>query len=141
MEPFPPKAAEEPVTNGSPLSPAARSVWLLDDDASLLKALGRLMKSAGLSAEKFSHPAALLARLKEARCQVVVLDVWMPDINGLEVQTQLRRKSPETQIIFMSGRDEPSVRDAAMSGGALAFLRKPFEDEALVQLVRRALEP
>jgi FixJ family two-component response regulator len=125
---------------GSPLSASGRDgIWLLDDDLSMLKALGRLMSSAGLIAEKFSDPVAFLARLKHAACRVVVLDVWMPQMNGLEVQTRLRRESPETEIIFITGRDDPSVRQNALDAGAFAFLTKPFEDEALVQLVQKAM--
>ena len=116
-------------------------IWLLDDDVSMLKALGRLMSSAGLIAEKFSDPVAFLARLEHAACRVAVLDVWMPQMNGLEVQTRLRRESPETEIIFMTGRDDPSVRETALNAGAFAFLTKPFEDEALVQLVQKAMSP
>ena len=128
-------------TKGSPLSASARDgIWLLDDDVSMLKALGRLMTSAGLIAEKFSDPLAFLARLKHARCRVAVLDVWMPVMNGLEVQASLRRDSPETRIIFMTGRDDPSVRQTALDAGAFAFFTKPFEDEVLVKAVHEALE-
>jgi FixJ family two-component response regulator len=128
-------------TKSSPLSASARDgIWLLDDDVSMLKALGRLMSSAGLIAEKFSDPVAFLAKLKHARCRVAVLDVWMPVMNGLEVQARLRRDSPETRIIFMTGRDDPLVRQTALDGGAFAFFTKPFEDEVLVKVVHEALE-
>src|SRR6266571_5211087 len=127
-------------TKGSTPSASARDgIWLLDDDVSMLKALGRLMSSAGLIAEKFSDPVAFLARLKHARCRVAVLDVWMPQMNGLEVQACLRRESPETQIIFISGRDDPLVRQTALDAGAVAFLAKPFEDEVLVELIHKAV--
>ena len=127
---------------GSPLSASGRDgIWLLDDDLSMLKALGRLMSSAGLIAEKFSDPVAFLARLKHAACRVAVLDVWMPQMNGLEVQAHVQRDSPETRIIFITGRDDPAVRETALNAGAIAFLTKPFEDEALVQLVREAAAP
>ena len=127
-------------TKSSPLSPSARNgIWLLDDDVSMLKAVGRLMTSAGLIAEKFSDPLAFLARLKHARCRVAVLDVWMPVMNGLEVQASLRRDSPETRIIFMTGRDDPSVRQTALDAGAFAFLTKPFEDEVMVKVIHEAL--
>jgi FixJ family two-component response regulator len=116
------------------------SIWLLDDDVSMLKALGRLMNSAGFSVEKFNHPTAFLARLKQAICRVAVLDVWMPDMNGLEVQACLRQDSPETRIIFISGRDDPSVRQAALDAGAFAFFAKPFEDELLMKVIHEALE-
>src|SRR5436189_2290081 len=127
-------------TKSSPLSASARDgIWLLDDDVSMLKALGRLMNPAGFIVEKFNRPAAFLARLEHAPCRVAVLDVWMPDMNGLEVQACLRRDSPETRIIFISGRDDPPVRRTALDAGAFAFLAKPFEDEALVQLVHKAV--
>jgi FixJ family two-component response regulator len=116
------------------------SIWLLDDDVSMLKALGRLMNSVGFSVEKFNHPAAFLARLEQAICRVAILDVWMPDMNGLEVQACLRQDSPETRIIFISGRDDPSVRQAALDSGAFAFLAKPFEDEVLMKVIHEALE-
>jgi FixJ family two-component response regulator len=116
------------------------SIWLLDDDVSMLKALGRLMNSAGFTVEKFNHPATFLARLEHAPCRVAVLDVWMPQMNGLEVQACLRQDSPETRIIFISGRDDPSVRQAALDAGAFAFFAKPFEDELLMKVIHEALE-
>jgi FixJ family two-component response regulator len=127
-------------TKGLPLSASAcDGIWLLDDDVSMLKALGRLMNSAGFIVEKFNHPATFLARLEHAPCRVAVLDVWMPQMNGLEVQAWLRRESPETRIIFISGRDDPLVRQAALEAGAVAFLAKPFEDEVLVELIHKAV--
>jgi len=127
-------------TEGSPVTASDRdSIWLLDDDVSMLKALGRLMSSSGLIAETFNNPETFLARLKHARCRVAVLDVWMPQMNGLEVQARLRQESPETRIIFLTGRDDSSVRQTALNAGALAFLKKPFKDETLIQLVQKAM--
>jgi FixJ family two-component response regulator len=113
-------------------------IWLLDDDAFVLRALGRLLKSAGFIVEKFNHPAAFLARLEHALCRVAVLDVRMPIMNGLEVQAYLSENSPETRIIFVSGQDDPIVRQTALDAGAFGFLAKPFDDEFMVQLVRKA---
>ena len=120
-------------------APARDGIWLLDDDASMLKALGRLLKSAGFAVEKFSHPADFLSELEHRECRVAVLDVWMPDMSGLEVQSCLRRDSPETRIIFISGRDDPPVRRTALDRGAFGFLAKPFDDEVFVQLVHKAV--
>ena len=105
----------------------------------MLKALGRLMDSAGFDVEKFSDPVTFLARLEQATCRLAVLDVWMPQMSGLEVQTRLRRDSPATQIIFLTGRDDPMARQTAIEAGAFAFLSKPFDDEVLMQLIREAL--
>ena len=117
----------------------SNSIWLLDDDVSMLRALGRLLESAGFRVEKFNHPEAFLSRLDHARCKVAVLDVWMPGMNGLEVQAALNAYSPETQIIFITGREEALVRQTALDAGAFAFLAKPFEDEALVKVIHEAL--
>jgi Response regulator containing CheY-like receiver, AAA-type ATPase, and DNA-binding domains len=126
---------------GSPLSASGRDgIWLLDDDASMLKALGRLLNSAGFVVEKFSRPTDFLSELERRECRVAVLDVWMPDMNGLEVQSCLRRDSPETRIIFITGRDDPLVRQNALDAGAFAFLSKPFEDEVLLQLIHKAVK-
>jgi FixJ family two-component response regulator len=135
------KHVQESGAQASPLGVnGCNSIWLLDDDASMLRALGRLLSSAGFSVENFNHPAAFLSRLEQATCRVAVLDVWMPVMNGLEVQVSINENSPETQIIFVSGRDDPSVRQTALDAGAFAFLAKPFKDEVLVQAIHKALE-
>ena len=115
------------------------SICLVDDDLSMLKALDRLLTSEGFKVEKFSDPAAFLETIGQAPCRVLILDVWMPEINGLEVQSTLRKDSPKTHIIFISGRDDPSVRQAALDAGAFGFLSKPFDDEDLLHLVRKAI--
>ena len=115
------------------------SICVLDDDPSMLKALDRLLTSEGFYVEKFSQPAAFLASIEQAPCRVAILDVWMPEMNGLEVQEVLCRNSPETCVIFITGRDDASVRQVALDAGAFAFLSKPFDAEALLQLVRKAV--
>ena len=104
----------------------------------MLKALARLLAAAGFAVQKFSHPADFLSRFDQEKCRVAVVAVWMPDMNGLEVQACLRRDSPETRIIFISGRDDPAVRQTALEGGAFGFLAKPFDDEVFLQLIHKA---
>jgi len=120
-------------------SNSAPCICLLDDDLSMLKALDRLLTCEGHKTKKFSDPTVFLESIRQSRCPVAILDVWMPDMNGLEVQEALRQESPETRVIFMSGRDDPSVRQTALDAGAFGFLSKPFNDETLVQLVHKAL--
>jgi FixJ family two-component response regulator len=138
-----PTQSKHIIESGAQAAPSGvngcNSIWLLDDDVSMLRALGRLLESAGFSVEKFNDPAAFLSRLDQARCPVAILDVWMPVTNGLEVQAVLNENSPETQIIFISGRDDPSVRRTALDSGAFAFLAKPFEDDVLVNTIHEAL--
>jgi FixJ family two-component response regulator len=105
----------------------------------MLKALGRLLTSEGHAVKQFNDPAIFLEAIRQTRCPLAILDVWMPDMNGLEVQAALRKESPGTRIIFMSGRDDPSVRQSALDAGAVGFLSKPFDDDDLVRLVEGAL--
>ena len=116
-------------------------VCLLDDDPSVLKGLGRLFASADLRAATFGDPEEFLRYVRTHRPAVVLIDVHMPQMNGLEVQSQLRRISPSTRVIIFTGKDDPLVRSTAMDAGALAFLTKPFDDEALLTTVRLALAP
>lgn len=119
--------------------PATSLICLLDDDPSVLKALGRLLSSAGLRAEPFSDPEQFLQYAKIHRSPVAVIDIWMPMMNGLEVQSRLHDISPSTRVIIVTGKADPLVRSTAMNAGALAFLTKPFDDEELVTSVRLAL--
>ena len=119
--------------------PATSLICLLDDDPSVLKALGRLLSSAGLRAEPFSDPDQFLQYAKIHRSPVAVIDIWMPMMNGLEVQSRLHEISPSTRVIIVTGKADPLVRSTAMNAGALAFLTKPFDDEELVTSVRLAL--
>ena len=73
------------------------------------------------------------------RPNVVLVDVHMPQMNGLEVQSRLRDVSPSTRVIIFTGKDDPLVRSTALNGGASAFFTKPFDDETLLTAVRFAL--
>jgi FixJ family two-component response regulator len=114
-------------------------VCLLDDDPSVLKAVARLLSAAGWQAEQFSNPEKFLEYAKIHRVPVAVLDVWMPLMNGLEVQSRLREISPSTRVIIFTGKDDPRVRSTALNAGASAFLTKPFDDEELLTAIRLAL--
>ena len=114
---------------------------LLDDDISVLKGLGRLFASADLHAESFSNPEEFLSYVRIHRPAVVLVDVHMPQMSGLEVQSRLRQISPSTRVIIFTGKDDPLVRSTALNAGASAFFTKPFDDEELLTAVRLALVP
>ena len=116
-------------------------ICLLDDDPSVLKAVGRLLSSAGWQAQQFSDPEKFLEYAKIHRAPVAVIDVWMPIMSGLEVQSRLQEVSPSTRVIIFTGKDDPLVRSTALNAGASAFLTKPFDDEELLTAVRLALAP
>jgi len=120
-------------------NPNTDIICLLDDDPSVLKAVARLLSSAGWQVEQFSDPEKFLEYAKIHRASVAVIDVWMPLLNGLEVQSRLRETSPSTRVIIFTGKDDPRVRSTALNGGASAFLTKPFDDEELLTAIRLAL--
>jgi len=114
-------------------------VCLLDDDHSVLKGLVRLFSSANLHAETFDDPEEFLRYARVHRPTVALVDVCMPQMSGLEVQSQLREISPSTRVIIFTGKDDPLVRSTALNAGVSAFLTKPFDDEELLTAVRLAL--
>src|SRR5678815_2535489 len=103
------------------------TVYLLDDDSSILKSTGRLLDCAGWKVEAFTDPIAFLEQATKHRPDVAVIDILMPEMSGLEVQTRLRRNSPSTRVIILTAKDDPSVRRMAMNAGASAFFVKGVE--------------
>jgi FixJ family two-component response regulator len=116
-----------------------KSICILDDDSSVLSSLRELLDSDGFEARTFDNPDKFLAFAQEHPVKVAVLDVWMPETSGIEVQERLHELSPHTRVIVITGREEATIRAAALAGGAFAFLVKPFDDEAFLALVRSAL--
>jgi DNA-binding response OmpR family regulator len=120
------------VSNGSP-------ICLLDDDPSVLKSTDRLLSSAGWSVEPFLDPQCFLSYARTNQPRLVVLDLSMPLMHGLEVQKQLREVSPQTQVIVLTAKDEPGLRSSAINLGAARYLIKPVEDEELISGVEAVL--
>jgi FixJ family two-component response regulator len=114
-------------------------ICILDDDFSVLNSLRELLDSDGFQARTFDNPDLFLAYAREHLVKLAVLDVWLPQLTGIDVQERLREVSPETIVIIITGREEPAIRAAAMEAGAFGFLGKPFEDEVFLTLVRDAL--
>ena len=105
----------------------------------MLKGLGRLFASADLNAERFSDPDEFLRYAQTHRPAVALIDVHMPQMSGLEVQSRVSQISPSTRVIIFTGKNDPLVRSTALNAGAVAFFTKPFDDEALLTAVRLAL--
>ena len=122
------------------LSKETLAVYLLDDDASVLKATSRLLDSVGWKVEAFTDPIAFLDRAAMHCPDVAVIDVLMPDMNGLEVQTRLRRVSPATRVIVLTAKDDASVRRTAMNAGASAFFIKGVESSQFLAGIKAATE-
>lgn len=118
---------------------AKEIVCLVDDDLAVLKSIRRLLASDGLSVLAFDNPNKFLAHVRGHVVPVVVLDVMMEEMSGLEVQAQLTPISPQTRVIIVTGREDPKMRSTATSLGAIAFFTKPFDDIQFLAAVRSAL--
>ena len=118
---------------------AAEIVCLVDDDAGVLTSVGRLLASDGFKVHLFREPREFLAHVEANAVGLVILDIWMEQMTGLEVQAKLSRLSPGTRVIIMTGRKDPGAEETARQFGATAFFIKPFDAEEFLTAVRRAL--
>ena len=118
---------------------STETIYLLDDDSSILKSTGRLLDSAGWKVETFTDPIAFLEQAGMHCPGVAVIDMLMPEMNGLEVQTRLQHVSPSTRVIVLTAIDDPSVRRVAMNGGASAFFIKGVESDEFLAGVKAAV--
>ncbi len=96
-----------------------------------LKSTGRPLDSAGWNVEGFTDPIAFLEQAAMYFPDVAVIDILMPEMSGLEVQTRLRNVSPSTRVIVLSAKDDPSVRRVAMNRGASFFIKGVESSEFL----------
>jgi two-component system, LuxR family, response regulator FixJ len=117
------------------------AVYLLDDDPSVLKATRRLLDSAGWNVEVFTDPFAFLEQAALHCPEVAVIDILMPEMNGLEVQRRLLRVSPSTRVIVLTAKDDLSVRRLATNAGASAFFIKGVESGEFLAGVEAAANP
>lgn len=116
------------------------TVFLVDDEASVLKALSRLLRSAGLNVEAFRSPQEFLQHHDPHAPGCLVLDVAMPGLNGLDLQRALADRGTELPIIFLTARGDIPMSVQAMKGGAVDFLTKPANDEDLLAAIRAAID-
>src|SRR4029434_10457202 len=111
------------------------TIAVVDDDASVCRAISRLLGSLGMNAHAFTSGREFIEHIEmmpSFHPDCVVLDVQMPGMNGLEVQELLVRSENPLPVIFITAHDEVSVRERALQAGAVAFLRKPFNDELVI---------
>lgn len=115
-------------------------VAVVDDDASVGRAIKRLLRSAGIGADTFlsgDEFLEALASMPSYRPACVILDIQMPGLNGLEVQRRLAGTG--VPVIVITAYDDLAVREQALAAGAIAYVRKPFEDALLIKTVYAAL--
>lgn len=127
--------------NPGPNRPAeARSVYVVDDDASLRDALSSLFRSVDLQVEVFGSAAEFLAKKLPDIPSCLVLDIRLPGVSGLDFQAQLAKSGIRMPVIFMTGHGDIPMSVRAMKAGAVDFLTKPFRDQDMLDAVFTALE-
>lgn len=115
-------------------------VSVVDDDAMVLKSLGRLLQSAGYAVQTFSSGQDFLAHPDGGTPGCIVMDLSMPGLNGLDLQQALARKADRRPVVFISGQGSIATSVAAMKAGAIDFLTKPFDASRLLGVVGAAIE-
>lgn len=116
------------------------TVFLVDDDASVLKALSRLLRAKGYDTQPFTSPQEFLAQHDTAVPGCAILDVTMPGLDGLVLQQVLAAGNEQRPIIFLTGKGDIPTSVRAMKAGAIDFLTKPVKEKDLLQAIARAEE-
>ena len=114
-------------------------VCLVDDDLSVLKSIERLLASDGFTVRAFNKPKEFLTHVQAHTVPLVVLDIWMEEMSGLELQAQLSALSPQSRVIIITGREDETAKLATLQLGVIAFFTKPFDDDQFLNAVRGAL--
>jgi len=118
----------------------AHLIAIVDDDAAVRRTTARLVEALGYRAAAFESAESFLESDQVSETSCLVADVYMPGINGLELQSHLAAAGHSIPIMFITAYDTKESRQRAMQGGAIAFLIKPFSEELLLETIRAALE-
>lgn len=119
--------------------PPRKSVLLLDDDPSVRRDLGELFRLAGFAVTSFSTAKEFLAYRRPEGPACLVLDVVLPDGNGLDLQRHLAATDPELPVVLITGHMDDALRERALGSGAFALLAKPLDWASLKAEIRQAL--
>ena len=117
----------------------SRVVAIIDDDESVREAVMALIKTDGIPALAFESAEGFLSSCELKRVGCLISDIRMPGMSGLELQSKLNEERCKIPIIFITAHGDEKVRMQALRSGAVEFLVKPFDDEALLESVRAAL--
>lgn len=115
-------------------------VFVVDDDVSVRESLELMISSAGWQPETFSSAKQFLSRARANAPSCLILDVNLPDLNGLDLQVRMASERVDMPIIFITGYGDVPMTVRAMKAGAVEFLMKPFSDDRLLDAIRVAIE-
>jgi FixJ family two-component response regulator len=125
--------------SAAPKSQQKPIVFVVDDDISVRESLELLIKFAGWHPETFASAGAFLEYPRTTVPNCLLLDISLPDLNGLELQKLIASERTDMPIIFITGHGDVPITVQAMKGGAVEFLTKPFDDEVLLNAIRHAI--
>ena len=114
-------------------------VCLVDDEPSIRESVGRLLEADELTVRSFGEPEAFLTYIKANSVHLAIVDVWMKPMTGMELLAHLCAHSPQTRMIFITGRKDDTVKAMVMQAGASGFFLKPFENDEFLASVHQAL--
>ncbi len=117
-----------------------KKVAIIDDDDSIRDSLHGLLKAVGMIAEAFASAEEFLNSGQKGHVSCLITDIRMPGMSGLDLQARLNSENCRIPIIFITAHGDTKMRMQALRAGAVEFLAKPFDDEALLESVRAALE-
>ena len=121
-------------------SPATPTVFIIDDDRGMRQAIKDLVESVGLRAESFASGQEFLCSKGASGPSCLVLDVRLPQMNGLDFQRQLAETGMQIPIIFVTAHGDVPMSVRALKSGAVEFLTKPFRDQDLLDAIQQALQ-
>jgi FixJ family two-component response regulator len=122
------------------MSPAGPAVYVVDDDPSVRVAMERLLKSVGLTVKTFASAREFLDQATPECSGCLIVDLRMPGMGGLDLQDQLSARQVSLPVLFLTGYGTVPASVRAMKAGAVDFLEKPVDDQALLDAVHKALE-
>lgn len=127
------------VQTGSDTVPATSErpirVAILDDDPSVRTAIGRLVSACGMTGSCFANCMELFNGIVQLRPDCIILDLYMPGLDGLEVMNYLRKNGEKAPIILVTAQDDPALREICLKAGASAFMRKPLPASDLLDVI------
>lgn len=114
-------------------------IWVVDDDESVRRSLSRLLRAAGFGVETFASAEEFFSRGDYKTCRCLVVDICMPGANGLELLDMLVASGDPIPVVIITAHYDPDIEHRALEKGSVAFLLKPFDEQALLHAVAAAL--
>ena len=119
---------------------SAEICYVVDDDPSVRKSITRLLELEGFKVRAFGDPEDFLNQMATNPVRLVVLDIWMQQMTGMEVLAHLCARWPGTRVIFITGHEDRAAEATVMQAGASGFFIKPLDNEKFIAAVQDALE-